>query len=66
MNRYRSVSFPVTSNTFPLYISSCEWFLLVKMARKLTTSAVASLLNGGGGALIRSGDDELDVLTDYR
>ena len=36
------------------------------MARKLTTSAVASLLNGGGGALIRLGDDELDVLTDYR
>ena len=43
---------------------SCEWFLLV---RKLSADAVASLLNGGGGALLGSGDNDalLDVLTDY-
>ena len=38
-----------------------------EMARKLTSTAVACLLNGDGGALLGTGDDDaiLDVPTDY-
>ena len=46
------------------FLQLTVWSFLVKMATQLTSTAVVSLLNGGGGVLLGSGDDDalMDVL----